>query len=49
MAKKAHVGETAEADDIAPEGTEITAQHVKDHQEAMREAHERLGLPTDDL
>ena len=41
------VGRIAEADDIAPKGTKITEQHVREHQAAMEKAHKNAGLSTD--
>jgi hypothetical protein len=39
------VGRIAEKDDIAPEGTVITRQHVIDYQNRCNAAAARLGLP----
>lgn len=39
------VGRIADVDDIAPQGTVITEQHVKDHQDSVNAAHQALGLP----
>ena len=39
------IGDIAGPDDIAPQGTVITAQHIADHQAATNAAHARLGLP----
>ena len=43
------VGEIAGREDIAPEGTVITEQHVLEHRAAVEQAHRNMGLPTDNL
>lgn len=43
------VGRIAERDDIAPEGTVITEQHVLEYRARVEETHRSLGLPTDNL
>lgn len=43
------VGRIAERDDIAPEGTIITEQHVLDYRASVEQTHRDLGLPTDNL
>lgn len=43
------VGRIAEADDIAPKGTKITEQHVREYRAAVEQTHKNMGLPTDNL
>lgn len=45
MSDLPRVGEIAERDDIAPEGTVITRQHVIDYQNRVNAAHKAAGLP----
>jgi hypothetical protein len=51
MASKnnSRVGQIAEQDDIAPAGKVITQADVDAHEAAVKQAHENLGLDTDNL
>lgn len=43
------VGQIADQDDIAPAGTVITEAHIAAYEAEVKQAHENLGLDTDNL
>jgi hypothetical protein len=51
MSQLPGIGRIAERDDIAPEGTRITEQHVRDYQDrvnaAYQDARQDAPFPTD--